>query len=314
MSRVHAAPRARSTRPASASAGRTCCERRGEHRADVGDVSVTVSWSRSNSARCTSRTADRNRLGERAAADDVRGDRLDERARRDQVGLVLEHDLVGDLLARSASARCRRAAPPWRGWRTGPSRRPPGARSRRPARAPPPATPARPASATAIHRHRSPSESDRSTTPDRSESGAWPRPSTSRLFLRGMDAINRMDAAAAARPSLDEQSVFEPLRSADRGRLRRPRGHAALPRRHGRVLRPLQGLVHRRARPGRGAAARYRHDSGCAAARAASRRDIPSAAASSSSATACSLTATGTTPTCAAGPPGRGRPRRLDAG
>ena len=61
-------------------------------------VSVTVSWSRSNSARCTSRTAVRNRLVNARppttseATDSMIG------PRGDQVALLLQHDLVGDLL------------------------------------------------------------------------------------------------------------------------------------------------------------------------------------------------------------------------
>ena len=43
------------------------------------------------------------------------------------------------------------------------------------------------------------------------------------LFLRGMDAINRSDAAALLE-TIDERSVFEPLRSATEGAFIGPEG------------------------------------------------------------------------------------------
>jgi ketosteroid isomerase-like protein len=43
------------------------------------------------------------------------------------------------------------------------------------------------------------------------------------LFLRGMDAMNRFDAAALLE-MIDEQSVFEPLRSATEGAFVGPEG------------------------------------------------------------------------------------------
>ena len=59
-------------------------------------VSVTVSWSCSKTARCTSRTADRNRPWKTPAADEPVDDALDHRAHGDQVRLRVDHEVVGD--------------------------------------------------------------------------------------------------------------------------------------------------------------------------------------------------------------------------
>ena len=67
----------------------------------------------------------------------------------------------------------------------------------------------------AIRRHRSPSESDRFTVgPYRIQGLATP--DHIELFLRGMDAMNRMDAPVLL-ALVDDDSVFEPLRSATEG-------------------------------------------------------------------------------------------------
>ena len=111
-------------------------ERGRQHGADVGDrqrdrVLVAVE---DGAVDVTDAGAEEAR--ERAAADDPRHRGLDQRARREEVGLPPEHDLVRDALGDHACARCRRAARRWRGWRTGRSRRSCGGRSRRRGRTP----------------------------------------------------------------------------------------------------------------------------------------------------------------------------------
>ena len=97
-------------------------------------VSVTVSSSRVEDGAVHVAHGGAEQGRERAPADDARPRRLDQRPRGEQVGLVREHDLVGDPVGDERADAARRAARPWRGWRTGPSRRARGGRSRRPAR------------------------------------------------------------------------------------------------------------------------------------------------------------------------------------
>ena len=73
-------------------------QRRGKHRADVGNrerdgVPVTFE---ERAVDVAHRLAEQAR--ERAASHDLGGHRLDDRARRDEIGLVLQDDLVGELL------------------------------------------------------------------------------------------------------------------------------------------------------------------------------------------------------------------------